>query len=408
MRVYYGWSIVAALFVVQIITIGMTALGFGVLVKPLSEEFGLTRSAVNLGLVLLLLGTSLSAPVIGRLADRFSVRVLMVGGGLMFAVGAFLFSTAKSPLVIGLAVLLLIGPVVNLCGPLIANTLLARWFFRMRGRVFGLAATAMSLGGFLMVPLFGWCIDQFGWRFAVALLGEGGGILMAIVAFLVIRNRPEEMGLFPDGGDSAPPAAINRAVDGAAKRILGTRMFWLAAVPSSLGQAVGMVVTASLVPLATDHGVSVAIAAFLISAMAISGIVGKLLTGFLAERIDTRYIFSAAMVVGALYLAALLVAPADFALWLGLSLLLGGALGTITPLGAILLAERFTHIGYGTSVGLQALVQIPFVLTSLYATGWLFDLSGSYTLAFLLFMGVALAGAALVLALPKARVPEEA
>lgn len=401
-RIYYGWIILGALFVLQILAIGLTALSFGLVVQPLSAEFGLSRSEAYLGLILLLLGTSISAPIIGRLADRFSVRLIVAAGGVFFATGAWLFSTATTPLRIALVVGFLIGPVVNMCGPLIANTLLARWFFRMRGRAFGLVAVAMSLGGFLMVPLFGWLIDNIGWRSSILWLGLVAGGVMILVAIGLLRDYPEDMGLHPDGAAAALPEARSETVANPAARLLSNRVFWLIAVASAFGQAVGMTVTASLVPLAVDEGIAIALAAFLTSATSISGIVAKLGTGFLAERVDVRKIFSVSMLVMAGFVL-LLTVPMGFGTMLVLCVVLAGSMGVIVPLGGILLAEHFAHIGYGTAVGLQALIQIPFVLTALYMTGWLYDLWGGYGVAFRIMAVVAVAGAGLVMLVPRYR-----
>lgn len=399
-RIFYGWYILAAIFIMQIISIGLTALGFGVMVDPLSKEFGLGRGELYIGLIALLLGANLSAPVAGRMVDRFSARWIMLGGGIMFTAGALLFSAAQAPLVIMGIVFVMIGPVVNICGPVVTSVLLARWFSRMRGRVFGFSAISMSLGGFLMVPMLGWLVDTQGWRPAVAILGGGGGLTLALLALFVIRDHPSDLGLFPDGDsemnaeDTAAAAQPQTKVP--LKLVIGTHIFWLIAIAYAMSQAVGMVITSSLVPLAVDEGISISRAAFLTSAVAISGMITKFVIGFLAERMDSRRLFTASMLVVVLFLFLLLV-PMTFERLLILCLLLGGAMGASIPLVGVLFGQHFSKTGYGTAMGFQGLVQIPFVLTSLFLVGQLHDLYGNYDLVFKICMGVSVLSALLML-----------
>ena len=86
----YKWMILAAAFVAQMLAIGSTSFGFALFVKPVSAEFGLSRGDINLGLMLLIVGMALVSPLAGRVLDRFPARWTVLGGSLLFGLGAML------------------------------------------------------------------------------------------------------------------------------------------------------------------------------------------------------------------------------------------------------------------------------------------------------------------------------
>jgi len=406
--VFYGWYILIALCLIQMLSISMTALAFGALVKPVSAEFDLSRANMNMGLMAFIAGLSLISPLVGRLLDRMSISVLVTIGGIMFAIGFIIVSMAATPFVMLVTIVLLIGPATAICGPLTASVLLSRWFAMKRGRAFGISAASMSVGGFFFVPLLGVMIEAYGWRFTMGSLGIGAGVIMAFLAAFVIRSTPGQMGLLPDGADAPPPptpaqsAAAAAAIPVAEQSLLRRKRFWLIAIAISILQALSMAISASIIPLAVDRGIQLATATLLISATSISGIAGKLLVGFLVERVASRWVW-AGTCVGLIVLLVGLSAPVTFVGLFVICLVVGAAMGAVTPLGHFILAEHFERVGVGRAIGYQTFMQVPFVLGALHFVGASHDMTGNYNQAFLVFMGVVVLSGILMVGVRNAR-----
>ena len=145
-RISYGWAIVAAMFLMQMLTVGSTSYGFGLLVKPISAEYGLTRADVDIGLMLLLVGLGVSSPIIGRALDRIAARIVVVGGALIFGIGGISIAVSSSLILMAVATFFLLAVGAAALGPLTASTLTARWFDRGRGRALGIISVATSIG----------------------------------------------------------------------------------------------------------------------------------------------------------------------------------------------------------------------------------------------------------------------
>lgn len=373
----YKWVILSAVFVVQMLAIGSTSFGFGLFVKPVAAEFGLSRSVVNFGLMLLIVGMAFASPLVGRALDRFPARWTMLIGALLFGLGALLVATAQNlwllagamfvPLAIGTAIL----------GPLSASTLVARWFDEKRGRALGIVSISMSVGGMLIVPVMALLIEHHGWRWAVGLTGIGVAAITALLSLFAIRER------------SYPTSAAAMASTGGeqrwtARQLLTTLDFWLLVTALGLLLAMSQALLSSLVAYGTDRGLSIAQATALISAVSASSIMGKLLIGFLADIVDKRLLLAAVAVLLEIFLGMLLLAPA-FPVLIVSCLVAGAAIGGTTPAWTAIISGRFGVTSFGTVMGLMVPLQMPLLLVGLHFIGSSYDRTGSYQQAFALF-----------------------
>jgi MFS family permease len=187
---FQGWRVVGAGFFNAMLMVGATAYSFGLFVLPLQAEFGLSREQANLGLVLLIIGFAVWAPIIGRLIDRRSARIIGSIGAALFAAGFAAIALAGAPWAMALA---LAGPVAlgsTAAGAFAANTLAARWFVAKRGRALGIVSVATSAGGFVVVPVMARLVEALGWRDAVLVAGLGIGAMVALATWAFIRDRP--------------------------------------------------------------------------------------------------------------------------------------------------------------------------------------------------------------------------
>lgn len=397
---YYGWWLVLAVFVGEMFAIGSTTYAFGLFVKPLEQEFGISRGDANRGLALFIVGMGLSAPLIGRQLDRRSARGVMLFGAFWMAAGLVAVALAPSLGWMALAVLLVLASGAAMIGPLTANTLAARWFERRRGRALGLVAVGTSVGGTLLVPLIAYNIETFGWR--QALLIQAGLIVLIVgaLALWVVRDRPQDLGLLPDGAlqrkEDGPAIVAAVAPVWTAARLLRQRDFWCIGLSVGLTFAVTQSVLASLVPYATDAGIDAKKAALLVSSLSVCSILGKLLFGALAERVDKRWLLLTVVGFTLLELATLIVQP-DFRWLLIICGLAGFALGGELPVWAAIIAERFGPRSFGTVMGLMNPINMVCSLGAISYVGVAYDRSGGYAQPFTVFLGVALAAGVMTL-----------
>ena len=387
---FYGWLLVGAAFLVLMVSSGAIMYSYSVVAVPLGAAFDASRMTMMLGITGMTLAGGLLSPFMGSLIDRWSLRLMMFLGAAGLALGYILlsFTTASWQVPIIYAALMMLG--INLLGPLTTSTLLARWFSRRRGMALGIAAVGTSVGGFVFPPLVQWLIDSLGL----------GSLLLTLPAVWLVANRPADRGLHPDG--DAPPASsgpLPPPLSTAA--LLRERNFWLVALSISLLFGVYSALLANLAPFALDAGSTPERAAFLISAIALAGIAGKLGFGAIADRVDLRAGLAASM---ALVIAGLVfyVVGGSYSMLLFGSISIGLAAGGMLPVWGALLAVLFGAANYGRVMGMMNPVIMPMTLLGPPLAGLVRDATGSYSGAFLGFVVALLVGLVL---LPMIRMP---
>lgn len=402
---YYGWWLIAAVFVGEMFAIGSTTYAFGLFVKPLEQEFGISRGDANKGLALFIVGMGLSAPLIGRLLDRRSARRIMLFGAVWMALGLVAVALAPTLGWMALAVLLVVASGAAMIGPLTANTLAARWFERKRGRALGLVAVGTSVGGTLLVPLIAYNLETFGWRQALMIQAGLIAVIVGALALWVVRDRPQDLGLLPDGDlarQESAAAALAAGPEWRPAELLRHRDFWCIGLSVGLTFAVTQSVLASLIPYATDGGIDAKKAALLVSSLSVCSILGKLLFGALAERIDKRWLLLTVIAFTVAQLGTLIVQP-DFTWLLIICGIAGFAIGGELPVWAAIIAERFGPRSFGTVMGLMNPINMVCSLTAISYVGVAYDRSGGYALPFQHFLAVSLAAAVMTILISRPR-----
>ncbi|MEQ9463211.1 MAG: MFS transporter [Haliea sp.] len=396
---FYGWLLVGVAFLVLMVSSGSIMYSYSVVAVPLGAAFEASRMTMMLGITGMTLAGGLLSPFMGGLIDRGSLRRMMFLGAVGLASGYLLlsFTTASWQVPIIYAALMMLG--INLLGPLTTSTLLARWFSRRRGMALGVAAVGTSVGGFVFPPLVQWLIDSFEWRNALRILGLGS-LLLTLPAIWLVANRPADRGLHPDG-DAPPPSGGPLPPPLSTAALLRERNFWLVALSISLLFGVYSALLANLVPFALDTGSTPDRAAFLISAMALAGIAGKLGFGAIADRVDLRAGLAASMALVITGVVFYVVGDGYSMLLFG-SISLGLAAGGMLPVWGALLAVLFGAANYGRVMGMMNPVIMPMTLLGPPLAGLVHDATGSYTGAFLGFVVALLAGLVL---LPMIRMP---
>ncbi len=399
-RIYSGWGVLAGSFICSALVMGFSVYIFGMFVVPVTEEFGISRANFNNGMIAFMIGTAVVAPLVGQMLDRFSARRVILVGGLCFGIAMMLVSRLDN---LWLMLALLGGPLTfgaSACGTLACNTVVVRWFRARRGRALGIAALSTSVGGFLSQPLTAFLIEGLGWRNALFTIGLAATVGVLLMAIFVIRDRPA--GTEPghdlefssnqtaDGGE---PAKEERSWGG--RELIRSRNFWLVALGIGTLFAVDQAVLVSQVAYFQDIGYELRVVAVLVSVKTISAIAGKILVGYLADKVDLRLVFLYVAGSNATLLTIYILQP-SFWFLLASTALFGVAVGGVLPVWSTILAWLFGSRSYGTVMGLMAIIMQPFAIVALRFIGEVHDRTGTYVPAFAVFIGLVIGAMLLI------------
>jgi sugar phosphate permease len=390
--IYYGWLVLAASAVSEMLAVGTTGYASGLFVLPLQHEFHISRTAASSTVLILFLGSAVFAPMVGRLLDRYPARIVIALGAVLFALSMAAIALSHTLWIMALILLLPAAASLVAIGPMNTATMASRWFFRRRGLALGIAAIATSGGGFTVVPLLSMAIQQYGWR--IALLAEAAALAVIIVALalLVVRDSPAAAGLadHPENAGSARAETRLALADTGSlgwRAILSSRAFWLAAGTLALVSGTSQALLVALVPFAAQLGFSAGAAALLIAAFSICAGVTKIVAGLLADRVDLRWLLAAGGLLMALAWLGLSISP-GYELLLTAACLGGVALGFALPSTAALIAAMFGAARFATVMGWAYTLLLSCAVASVLFAGIVYDRSGSYRLAFLIFAGL--------------------
>jgi sugar phosphate permease len=385
--VFPGWWVLTGAVTVQLLPAGLMLSAYGAYVVVMQAEFGWSATAFAAAFSLQQVATGLLGPLHGWLLQRFGpVRIIRVGM-LFFAGGMVLLSQVGSYTGFVLALILAaIGS--SLGGFLSTNTVAVNWFERRRSMSLALIQTGISAGG-LMVPLIVWSLQTNGWRLTAMI----SGLLVLVVGLplsRLIRDRPEDLGLTPDG---EPPQRSRRAVPQfSAAEALRTRAFWLLAAGHALALAVVFAVLAHLVVFLNDEvGLSLEVAGYLFTLMTVVTIIGQLVGGLLADRFNKRIIAGGAMIGHAAGLAVLALG-ASLPATIGFGLLHGFAWGLRGPVMQALRADLFGPRAFAQIMGLTSPLLTIGMFSGPLIVGVLVDRSGSHAPGFLVVAALAALG----------------
>ncbi len=405
-RVFYGWWIVIAAALMQWYGAGVWFYGFSVVFKSIINDFGWARAVTAGAFSLARLEGGLEGPIVGWLIDRIGPRRMAVFGAIVAGVGYVLLARMDSLV----ALYVLFGVVIafgyNAGFSHAGTAAVANWFSRKRGRALGLYTLGAGLGGATIVPLIGWLILEFDWRTTVALMGIGMWLIVLPLA-LVLRHKPEQYGQYPDGvtpDGVAPEGAVAGKItvvgdidegDFTWREALKTTTFWILLLGAS-ARSIGMSsVVLHEVAYLTDIGISEVAAAVALGMMVAISIPGRLFFGWLGDRIDKRWVMMTTYLlqaVGVLVLANVQTIEQVYVFLVIFGIGYGGAIPTFIAMRG----EYFGRKAFATIQGIMRLfLMVPTVVGPIFA-GYVYDSTGSYYSAFMLFALLYVLGAAVI------------
>lgn len=403
---FFGWWVVFASAAIVFLTGGTFVYGFGALFDPLVEEFGWSRAATSFAFSLRTEVGGLAAPLVGFLVDRVGSRRLMTGGVVLVALGFLLLSRVQTLWAFyGAVAVIAVG--MSAAGGPVGMVAIAHWFRRQRGRALAMMTMGAGASG-VMVVVMALLISELGWRSALVILGLTQ-LVVCIPLALSIRNRPEELGLSADGEAeqwSAGPAAeasgpIAEREGLTVRQALRSSSFWRLSIAVALGNLGTMAIIVHQIPFFTSSvGLSEGVAAASVTAMTLMSLVGRFGFGYLADIMDKRLVMAAAYALAALSILLFATIYEGWQIFLVLPLFALGFGGSI-PVRPAFQAEYFGLRAFGAIQGLVFTVATLGAVVGPVFAGWIYDLTESYRLAFVLLSAGGLLAAPLVLTVPR-------
>ena len=271
----------------------------GALLEPLEAEFGWSRATTSGAVSLNLVIYGLTAPFAAALMERFGVRRVVAAALLLVSLGSGLTLVMTSPwqlwLLWGFAVGIGTGSLALVFGAIVAN----RWFVRHRGVVVGVFSAASSTGQLVFLPAIAQLADGPGWRWAAGLVSVFA-LLLAPLVWLVMRDRPADAGTTPYGAEAEAPVAVPAApsTESPARLAIRTlkessrsRTFWCLLLSFWIcGWSTNGLIGTHFIPAAHDHGMPATTSASLLALIGVFDIIGTVASGWLTDRVDSRYL----------------------------------------------------------------------------------------------------------------------
>jgi OFA family oxalate/formate antiporter-like MFS transporter len=413
-RIFYGWYILGVAMLGAFLAAGTSQLYLSIMLKPLADDLGWSRTATTVAITIGTVLGGLLSPFVGRLADRYGPRLLATLGALILTVTYFGLAGMTELWEFYVIYIVGRGLTTSMLSGVVPFTAAANWFRRMRGRALGLIAMCVPLGGSALSLVGQLIIEGPGWRTVFLVFGITSLVLLVLPAALILRRRPEEMGLLPDG---ALPSAEALAGGPRPRRgdefgwtlgeALHTPALWLLGAAATVAAMANTAVGFHQVAYYTDVGIAPTEAVAALSLYALCGALASGLWGWLTERFSERGLAVASVLASAgaiLYLLTVrsLAGALIFAVLFGVTAR-GG-----TTLVNIILAQYYGRESFGAISGFMT----PFVMVGLGlgpAIGaYGFDLTDSYQTVFTAFAVLSVLVAGLLWLAKKPALPPRA
>ena len=404
-KIFYGWYIVGACFLITVYTAGIVFFGFTAVFEPIAEEFGWSYVQISLAASLRGLEIGLLAPLMGLLVDRWGPRRLIFGGSILVCVGFLILSRVSSlTMFYGAFVLIAIG--MSTFTQTVLMVAVANWFRRKIRVAIGIVASGSGLGG-LLVPIITKLIDVLQWRTTMFVVGLGMLAIVLPLSFL-IRHKPENYGYQPDGQMSSilktSEAQISLAdpeVNIPTKQALRQRAFWHVAISSMCLAFVVSAIVTHIMPYLSSLGITRSISSIAALVLPVASIVGRLSSSWLSGRFGSRKVFAVSFLsitAGLIFFGYV----TNGMMWLLVPFIITSSLGwgCIITIRISLLREYFGRVNFGTILGFAAGMMMLGMITGAPIAGWIFDTLGSYKAAWLSFCAFTIAGAILAITIP--------
>lgn len=401
-KIFFGWWVLAALFIIYSITNGVILNTLPLFYPELIREYGWTQDQVTRPAQLLFLLVALVSPFAGTWMDRFSIKNMMYAGTVLILSGFYLFSKTNSiGMLMGAYFIFALG--ITFAGIIPSMKIITNWFVRYRGIAVGILLVGSSIGGALFNQVAGYLIQTQGWRTGVLMLGILATVVILIPLMMAVKVHPSAEGLVPDGGkilsdNSGEPHWEHPGIS--YKDLFSNRVFYLMVFVTGTMWfcIVGVIQHQAL--FFKDLTTTV-VSKDVLSVFFLCSVLGKIIFGKLSDQYSKRNIMFLAVInltAGAFILTIINSNP-DVLLWVYAVVFGIGFSGTFTMI-QLLIAEYYHGKTYGKVLGLFTMVDTLSGVVGIMMLGLIRTKMGSYQQGFWVLMIVCIIAAVCVLFLP--------
>jgi sugar phosphate permease len=290
---HYAWTILGVTFVCLLISAATRATP-SILIVPLEAEFGWSRTTISMAISLNILLYGLIGPFAAGFINRYGPRRVMTSAAILLGLGTLATITIKHPWQLFALWGVLVGVGTGIIALVLGATVVQRWFYAHRGLALGMLTASAATGQLVFLPFLAKLVVDHGWRSSVITMAALA-LLMAPIALLFMRDRPDEKGLQPLGqpeGMPVPTATVQNpfaAAIGALAMASRSKEFWILSGSFFIcGASTNGLIGTHLVPACMDHGMPEVQAASLLAVMGIFDLIGTTGSGWLSDRFDNR------------------------------------------------------------------------------------------------------------------------
>ena len=375
----------------------------------LEAHFGWSRTQLSMAFAFTRIEGGIMGPIEGYLTDRVGPKRMVFIGLVVLAIGFLFFWQVKHLWMFYLAfVIMSLGH--SLCGWVPVTTLLNNWFIRNRAKAMGWSNTFSRLGALILVPAIAWAInpdkDRLGWDVTALALGIFS-FLVAVPMYKVIRNRPEEYNLLPDGlmplevetsrnsqdsGKEVSQIDLQQDTqDLTTAQALKTVAFWLISIGHGLTSMVIIAIMAHLGLFMSDNGFDIQTTAWVVSVYTFVAMVFPVVGGYVGDRIPIRiaiFVFTSIQAFSVVILTFATTLPLLYVF----AVLFGIGFGGRSPLTTAIRGDYFGRRSFGKILGISTVPLNILLLVAAPFAGYMYDTTGSYRSAFLILAALSFVG----------------
>lgn len=385
--VFYGWIVVTGCFCMSIVS-GAFFYARGVFLPEMADDFGGSRLYVTIAFSISQAVGALAAPFIGMALDRWEARIVLLTGAVMVTAGYFLTAIVSSYLALYAVFGLLFGVGWRGISSFTTSRIVVRWFYKRRGLALSIDVAGASVAGMCVPFIAVWMMHAYGWRPGFAMFGIFTLTIVIPLVLFVIKSHPSDVGQHPDGldDDGAATLALEATgdVEWTTATLLRVPTFWGLVALFSAMVCVWNGVSMHLFGHLEAIGHEGQRAALVLSVMGTFIVVGKPILGLLADRLGVKTAVSVSLLAQTIGVAVFW-AGGSYALLLVGAVAYGFGLSGMTPLQSMAVAAVFGARSYGRANGLMQPFMLPIALLASPIAAWIYDRSGDYTSAFLIF-----------------------
>lgn len=369
------------LAITETISWGILYYAFSVFLVPMHEDLGWSVPEMTGAYSVALLLSGLCAPLVGRWLDRHGPRLSMTAGSCLGVASLLLWSRAETIAVFYLAWAGIgIAMSTTLYEPAFAT--LARWFERDRSRAMLVVTIAAGFASTIFLPVSSLLVDALGWRSALLVLSGILAVSAIPLHAVVLRRRPEDLGLTPDGRSveiaAEPQHALAQPATRAMRDVIRDPSFRWLTLAFVIQSFAASAVAVTLIPYLTDRGDNPAFAATATGLIGAAQVVSRILSTLFGGRLAAVTLTALVFGLQAVAVATLLLWQAPASVILAV-LLLGAGRGVVTLMRPLLIAEFYGRSHYGAISGTQALFLTGAGSAAPVTTGLMYGVLGTYT-----------------------------